>query len=45
MRTKLEIYKAPALNLYSVVVEQGFAQSLGGNIGDYTPGTDDSFDD
>jgi hypothetical protein len=39
-------YISPAIEAISVVVENGFAQStLGGNISDFTPGTDDSLDD
>lgn len=39
-------YISPSIEVTSVIVENGFAQStVGGNISDFTPGTDDSLDD
>jgi hypothetical protein len=38
-------YEAPKLEIFQIVMERGFAQSLGGNLTDYTPSTEDSLDD
>lgn len=38
-------YISPSIEFISINIEKGFAQSIGGNISDFTPGADDSLDD
>ena len=42
---RIATYEAPKLETFQVVMERGFAQSLGGNLTDYMPSTEDSVDD